>query len=767
MRKLLLLLFALPLSVWWLPSNAQVDLLQGEWRDHLCYSRMLKVEEAGDWIFCSAQAGMLSYNPSTGDLRKHSKATGLSDVNISALAYAQTYGYLVVGYANGNIDLLREGEDVINLPDIKRKIMTADKTIQSICVYGNAAYLACGFGIVVLNLERKEIMETYYLGDNGGYLDVRDVAIFEGRIYAATEEGVYTASLNSPNLLDYSYWSVLEHLPQSHQSYRMAEVFNNALYLVYDDATSGADRVITANATTYQNWNKNYDTLLYGLHAYNGYLAVSSYRDVAYYNTNNQLVYRFDMVHQRDAILSRTGVPYVATYYSGFLQLDSQGRATYLTATGPRENEVTKVFTAEDRVWVSSGTIKKRYSNGSAYYFQDGVWNSLYGTDLFLRETHNTNTFKIAINPSNPNEAYVGSYLSGIAHWNGQSATHPVHLGLPEFESLTADEGVRVSGLEYDSKGNLWFVVSLLSQPLCRIDPQGNLKRFPISNSLFDKDNVTYTDLMVTSTDQIWISTENNGLVVLKENSEEDFEKVLFEVINQDNKLINQVYCLEEDREGNIWVGTNLGPVIYYATADIFSRDVITGIQPTYPRNDGTNNVDYLLYSEAIQDIECDGGNRKWLATSHSGAYLVSADGKQTLKNFHVDNSPLLSNTVTGVGVQEKTGEVFFATDKGLISYGGIATTGNENFEHAYVYPNPVRPNYEGVITVAGLMENTVVKITDISGNLVWETNSLGGQAIWDGRNFEGTRVASGIYLFMLATSDGAQSHIVKLLLMH
>ena len=159
----------------------------------------------------------------------------------------------------------------------------------------------------------------------------------------------------------------------------------------------------------------------------------------------------------------------------------------------------------------------------------------------------------------------MGSYLSGIAHWNGQSATHPVHLGLPEFESLTADEGVRVSGLEYDSKGNLWFVVSLLSQPLCRIDPQGNLKRFPISNSLFDKDNVTYTDLMVTSTDQIWISTENNGLVVLKENSEEDFEKVLFEVINQDNKLINQVYCLEEDREGNIWVGTNLGVITSYS----------------------------------------------------------------------------------------------------------------------------------------------------------------------------------------------------------
>jgi hypothetical protein len=191
------------------------------------------------------------------------------------------------------------------------------------------------------------------------------------------------------------------------------------------------------------------------------------------------------------------------------------------------------------------------------------------------------------------------------------------------------------------------------------------------------------------------------------------------------------------------------------------------GSQVYIVRNDGTNNYDLVLSANAIYDIEIDGGNRKWFATDNAGVFLTSADLKEILFNFTEDNSPLLSNSVTGIEINDLTGEVFFVTSLGIISYGGNATKGYANYNNVYVYPNPVRPKYNGPITITGLVENSFVKITDIGGNLVWEMKSLGGRATWDGCNFDGRKVATGVYLIMLATEDGIQSHITKLLLIH
>jgi flagellar basal body rod protein FlgG len=151
---------------------------------------------------------------------------------------------------------------------------------------------------------------------------------------------------------------------------------------------------------------------------------------------------------------------------------------------------------------------------------------------------------------------------------------------------------------------------------------------------------------------------------------------------------------------------------------------------------------------------------------NRSGVFLLSEDGKKTIENFRIENSPLISNNVSGIGIKEN-GEVFFATSMGLISFKGIATTGRDVYSNVYVYPNPVRPDYTGNITITGLIENSNVKITDISGNLVYETTSLGGQAVWNGHNFNGNKVATGVYLIFLSTEDGGKSHITKLLFMH
>ena len=378
------------------------------------------------------------------------------------------------------------------------------------------------------------------------------------------------------------------------------------------------------------------------------------------------------------------------------------------------------------------------------------------------------NTYKIAIDPHDPEHVFVGTYGYGLIEVLENEITGIYEYdNTPVFEGIPKVVNIRVSGIQFDSESNLYFLLSMVSSPLFRVDNEGNWEKLDIDNSILNRADVNYADLLITSHGQIWILSSVSNVIVLEKDGDNDYRQKTFVIKNQFGNLLTKAFCLDEDKEGNIWIGTNNGPIIYYSPWNVFEYAEVTGYQVPIPRNDGTNIIDPLLFSETILDIETDGGNRKWIATAQSGIFLVSDDGKETIHNFKAENSPILSDGVTGIGINKKNGEVFFATDQGLVSYGGIATEGSPTYSDVYVYPNPVRPGYEGPITIKGLVENSIVKITDVSGNLVWETHSLGGQAVWDGNNFKGQRVATGVYLVMLATEDGSQSHITKLLFLH
>lgn len=238
------------------------SLLQGDWRDHLSYRDCYKVAETPDWVFCAASSGLVSVNKVDETIRRHSKVTGLSDVKVSTISYSSEYDYLIVGYKNGNIDFLREGENPFNLQDIKRRIMTSEKQINNIIFYGRYAYLACSFAIVALDIENKEIKETYYLGENGNYLKVNDIAILDNRLYAATDYGIYTASLINSNLLDYSYWSKLTFIPQPDNPYKLVENYNGQIFAVYKNLTTGSDQIIVISGNESHPWSFKVTLLL-------------------------------------------------------------------------------------------------------------------------------------------------------------------------------------------------------------------------------------------------------------------------------------------------------------------------------------------------------------------------------------------------------------------------------------------------------------------------------------------------------------------------
>jgi ligand-binding sensor domain-containing protein len=325
---------------------------------------------------------------------------------------------------------------------------------------------------------------------------------------------------------------------------------------------------------------------------------------------------------------------------------------------------------------------------------------------------------------------------------------------------------LNVMGVDIDTEGSLWVSTNFSYEPVYRRKANGEWESIKLQYKNFGVET-RVGDILATSQGQIWLLIQNDGILVFSADRENSVKERFFSVINQEGDLLDRVYSLAEDKEGNIWVGTNKGPAEFFNPGQIFDDEIITAYQPKIPRNDGTDLADLLLSTEKINTIFVNGANQKWVATEKSGVFLVSPDGLKEIHHFTEANSPLFSDNVLSLAVNDQTGEVFFGTDKGIVSYKGQATEGGDDFGKVYVFPNPVRETYEGDITVRGLARDVNVKFTDITGNLIYETKALGGQAIWNGRNFSGERVHTGVYLVFCTNEDGSKTFVTKLLFIH
>jgi ligand-binding sensor domain-containing protein len=312
---------------------------------------------------------------------------------------------------------------------------------------------------------------------------------------------------------------------------------------------------------------------------------------------------------------------------------------------------------------------------------------------------------------------------------------------------------------------------SNVAEPISVLKADGSWKSFRVNNLISGYGALG--DILVSSAGHKWvIIPRGNGLFAMDDNmtiddiSDDIYEKV--SVVDKYGKVItNDVYSFAEDHNGNLWLGTNQGVLVMYSPYRLFTDGIIYAQEILIPRNDGSGYADPLLGTQIVTSIEVDGANRKWLGTAGGGVYLVSEDGLEELVQFNETNSPLLSNAIRDICVDGVSGEVFFGTDKGIISYKGDALQGSTAYNKVVVYPNPVRESYEGPVAIKGLVERTTVKITDMSGNLVFETESFGGQAIWDGKNLRGERVATGVYMIYLSNRDGTLAHVTKVLFIH
>jgi ligand-binding sensor domain-containing protein len=314
-----------------------------------------------------------------------------------------------------------------------------------------------------------------------------------------------------------------------------------------------------------------------------------------------------------------------------------------------------------------------------------------------------------------------------------------------------------------DRDKNLWITQTEVPGSIKTLRPDGTWIVNPITI-----DAPTIGDIIITSRGHKWIVLPRGyGLFVFDDNNTPDiftddrYKKML--VQDTENQIISSVYSLVEDLDGNIWAGTDQGPVIYFNPENVFDSN-LKASRIKIPRNDGTDLADYMLMTETITTMAVDGANRKWLGTASSGAYLLSPDGTTQIKSFNEQSSPLLSNSIVTLSVDNKNGDVWLGTSRGVQSVRGDATAGGEKFSNVYSFPNPVREDFNGNVTITGLIRDTQIRITDVSGNLVYDTESDGGQASWNLKNYRGDRVATGVYLIFCASKDGTQSIVTKVL---
>ena len=751
--------------------SAQIAM--GSWRTHISYINTSQVTQSKNKVYSISAGALFSIHKNDYTIETYSKTYGLNDNNIHLIKYSELDNVLFIAYKNSNIDLLTDDGTIVNINDLYRKSMSGSKIINDICFTKNTAYFACDFGIVVFDIKKKEFVETYIIGDNGDITKVLDVEINGDSIYALTTNNILNASLSS-NLLNYQNWNKIVTPNSSIDNIDMI-IENNIIYL------------LKKNNILYQYQNNNwetYKTSVKNISNDNGIIFINDVNNKLSTITSNKTEEIAD--NALDGIYDNTQntIWYIADGVVYYYNLNNNERNVFIP-NGPFSNTHWRLKYSNGRIFSIPGGrwAVNYYTPGSLSIYENGIWNN-FSNQYFLNQTPTStrcyDLVDIAIDPNDKTHYWVASYGLGIYEFRNDQIYkfhHCDNSGLVSiFPNGDKYNYTRTDGMTYDEKGNLW-ILNNAGSLIKYIDPNGIYHNVPhtinvstpqeiiINNKNANQKIVFIPRLNSNTTSQIF-SFDDNGTL---ENINDDKTITLQKVYDQDNKEINfcgssNLRSIAQDKNGVLWIGTTEGIVLINDPSKMFS-DNFKVYRIKIPRNDGTGLADYLLGTEEIKAIAVDGANRKWIGTATSGVYLVSEDGLETIHHFTSENSPLLSDAIQSIAINDNTGEVFIGTGSGLISYQSDAIEGGVKFKNVRAYPNPVRPEYTGIITITGLVADTRVTITDINGNLIYETLSNGGVATWDGCNKIGERVATGVYFAHCVSADGKQKHIVKILI--
>ncbi|MCK9422249.1 MAG: T9SS type A sorting domain-containing protein [Bacteroidales bacterium] len=750
----------------------------GQWRDELPYTLCNSVTDAGDKIYASTPYAVFYINKEDYSAVRITKITGLSDIGISRINYNKEYKTLVIAYTNANIDLIKDNT-IINISDIKRKPILGNKTINDIYFIGKDAYLSCGFGIVVLDINKEEIRDTYYIGQQGSPVNVWALTTDDNdSIFAASEKGIYKAWTKDPNLTNFASWHKDMGIDTA-ASYNTIVTFAGKVFVNKKKGPTSSDTLCIFSNGKWSHWDRDSYSSVMHLQANDKYLMVTYDYFICEFNPTLELVttiwtYNPGMPYPTDALADQAGNLWISDTYSGLINYDAATKVlNHISLSGPLTASAFSMTSQGDNLLIAPGgrdaSYGPLYYQAQIYHFDNTNWKNISGTTSPLMGSA-YDIVAVAIDPFDNKHSYAGSFGKGVLELYNDSAIRRYSEGNSTLRHHTASDtsDVRVGGLTFDSDGNLWVVTAHNNS--CLSMKKGNQWTgftIPIANES------DLGQIIVNRLGQKWIqmrygNMNPNSILVFTDNGtpqnpSDDQSRLLNSSVGSGAIPGNYVFAMAEDKNGQIWIGTEKGVAVFYSPENMFNGQNfdcqrILVQQGAY--------VQYLLENETVTAIVVDGANQKWIGTDRGGVFCFSEDGTKQKYHFTAENSPLLSDRIICMAMN-KDGDVFFGTDKGVVSFRGPATPGGDTNENVYAFPNPVKSDFSGFIAIKGLVSNAQVRITDVNGTLVYSTRAEGGQAIWDGRNFNGRKANTGVYLVYASNDSGTEKVVTKILIIN
>ncbi len=743
--------------------HLSAQIATDSWRDHLPYNQTVQLAFHENCVYVATTAALFYLDKDDATLNRLSKINGLSDQNIGCIAYSDTHDLLVIGYTNGNIDFL-QGNDVKNLPDLYEKDMLADKEIRSITLEGDYAYLACGFGILVLNLAKEEVSDTYVPGPEGNYLGVNKVCFLNDSIFALTEEGLYKVNADHAFLSYFESWERDTRLPDFAEEISGGAVFENKLYLMH-----AGDSSLYSYDGSWQQALKTEAPIL-AVSADANYLHLANRYWVYSYDASLLIQKSKEVYGVQHALCDENDRYYLATESGGMLYETSTDTYARVYPNGPNEYESFRLASNGTEIIATWGGYQKTGVNSwqavQFFTFSDDEqrWSS-YNKKVDEQLDNLLDATAIAATGTAGNY-YIGTWGYGvIAVEDGDVKTIYNEENTDDVLTTMKTQYCGISGMDMDDNGNLWLVQRNVNKPIFVRAADGTWYNYSYGTAQANQS--ASGDLMVTSSNHIWtVSPRGAGILAIDPNGtpETDADDVYASLVFKDSDgttISTELHCLVEDRDGDIWIGSSNGVGVYDDPSGVLDG---TTTYARLPQIEVDGYLNPLLEGEKVTSIVVDGANRKWIGTESGGLFLVSSDGTEQILNLNTTNSPLFSNNITGLALNPRNGELFIGTEKGMLSYMTSSSAPRSSFESVYAFPNPVEPAYSGLITIRGLVYNSDVKITDASGRLVYEATSNGGDVVWNGKDLNGSQVHSGLYVVMCTKADGSLGEATKIL---
>lgn len=724
----------------------------GTWRTHFSYNSATTLAVVGNKIFAGSENGCFYFEKEFNSSVIQSKIDGFSDIAVKKLKYAPVSKILILTYTNGDIDLL-EGGKITNVPTIKNADANINKTINHILIYNSTAFISSGFGLVVLDLSKKEIKEVYQnIGSNGSTVEVFSSAIFQDKLYLASSRGLMFGTYASNiNLQDFNNWTTFSsesNIPDERISGIVT--FNDALYAGINNQgiyrLEGSKWILTS------------------------YPPGQNIRSMSASSKNMIVVQDKKILDITPAAVTVVTHPEISTPFEGeydseqnlwiadslkgLLKYSATGIESFVP-NGPMLNHVNRLRYINGKTIVLPADFSAPFDNTSLGFsiFSNGNWANYNSFQTGLNNIPPIKNFASASFDPNYQVTYYGSLTGGILKQNADNTFLEYNSGNSPLQSTQSfPEFTSVGDIALDWESRLWITnydVAPGQPTLYSKDANDDWKSYSIDHPFAN----SIVQILIDYANQKWLrvnpALNNSGILVFDEAT--GAVKHLNTKNGEGGLFNSQINKLAIDKSGYIWAATNNGISVFYNTYDVF-ESTINATRPIYQNQ-------YLLKDNKLNCITIDGGDRKWIGSETGGVWLFNEDVSEMIYHFTTKNSPLPSDKIIDVTVHEETGEVFIATDKGIVSFRADATESETDFSNVKIFPNPIFPGFNGIVGISGLSDNTTVKITNVAGNLVFQTLSSGGTASWDiSRN----NLKTGIYFVFSVSENGEESMISK-----